>query len=342
MSATSPIFLHSSLRSGSTWFWSRFRADPQVHAYYEPFSEVLADLKPEHVDAYKPSGWASGHPSLAAPYYREYAPLLRPEGGVAGFEPNFSYSLYYHRGAPHPPMRAYLDGLLRHAAGCGLVPVLGLCRSLGRLPWLRAEFPGHHIVTVRNPLDQWRSCHRLATQESNTYFQFVAYTIAMIGALSQACPGFFEGLPFPDVAAVARSGRGAALTEFFETLSNSERRQVFLRVSSLDLLIALPSADVLVDLDRLTGDAAYRAMMTHRLRRMTALPYLSFEDCALPRAQGPDAEWDAAADAECRHLDRYFAAAPASPQLTSLIERVKTMLRCNTATAERALEEAVA
>ena len=72
LSAAGSIFLHSGFRSGSTWFWHRFREARGTLAYYEPFHEKLAQLSLAHVSEFGPQHWPSGHPELAAPYFAEY------------------------------------------------------------------------------------------------------------------------------------------------------------------------------------------------------------------------------------------------------------------------------
>ncbi|MGE8488647.1 MAG: hypothetical protein ACN6OQ_09920, partial [Paraburkholderia nemoris] len=38
------VFLHTGWRSAGTWVWSRLRALDSATGFYEPFSNVLADL----------------------------------------------------------------------------------------------------------------------------------------------------------------------------------------------------------------------------------------------------------------------------------------------------------
>src|SRR5277367_595633 len=85
-SANSPFFIHSSWRTGKTWFSLLFRHFPEVTCFYEPYNEVLATLTTAESVRLGPQSWESGHPSSVS-YWREYIPLIRKSGGVRLFRP---------------------------------------------------------------------------------------------------------------------------------------------------------------------------------------------------------------------------------------------------------------
>jgi hypothetical protein len=300
------IFLHNGFRSGSTWFWSRFRAAADTCAYYEPFNEALGNIKAADVGTRNVMSPSAGHPALAAPYYAEYVPLLRPEGGVWGFTPDLPYNNYYDDVAK-PQQLAYIESLVAHARQRGKVPVLGFCRSCCRVPWLRDFTNGRHIMAFRNPRDRWFSYRRQVEKFNNPYFEYMAYLIAAIGFYSGVYAGFFDDLPFLELTGIPVANRGPALVAFFETLSIHQRCRIFLRVFAIDMLVALPRADLVINLDRLTAESEYRQDRTARLRTITGLADLSFEDCALPRSIRNDPDWTLCARQECGFIDRYFA-----------------------------------
>jgi hypothetical protein len=273
------IFLHTSFRSGGTWLWARFRAAPGVYALYEPFHEQKVELTPEILDKDRPGGWSSGHPLLEAPYNQEYLPLLGPRGGVAFYRRRFAYESYYGT-EQDPHEKAYIAFLVGHAERLGQRAVLGFKRSFGRLRRLKAQSGGVHVVAVRNPWDQWASFAGQA-ERGNHYFSFRSYLIACVACCS-GYDSFFSGLPF--FPAIGTPENEEALLSAYFALPESVRFRVFLRVFLLDFLLALPEADVVVDLDRLSDDAAYRDEMTQTLRQVTGLKDgLHFDDCALPR-----------------------------------------------------------
>lgn len=321
----SPVFLHSGFRSGSTWFWKRFRVAENSYAYYEPFNEVLGGLTLDDIPNYKTTGWASGHPDLIAPYYEEFRPLIRPEGGVIGFRDEFAYGLYYNK-APHAPQREYIETLARHARDLGRVPVFGFCRSFGRVPWLRQHIAGRHIVTLRNPKDQWISyCNQLIKYD-NSYFQCRAYLIGYIGWKTGVYSNFYQDLPFPDLLNVPELERGKKFFSHFESLDMGQRCRIFLRSFALDMLIALPQADLVVDLDQLSADPVYRRDMTEQLRTLTGLMDLSFDDCALPRSEVEDPVWTMAVEQERAFLDHFFSTLSLPAEASRVINLVKDMV----------------
>jgi hypothetical protein len=286
------IFLHSGFRSGSTWFWHRFREARRTYAYYEPFHEVLASLRVEDLPRFAPQGWASGHPHLNAPYFSEYQPLLGPEGGVAYYLARFAAEAYYET-PPDGAHARYIQHLVDHARRAERMPVFGFCRSLGRVPWFRG-LDGVNVVTWRNPWDQWVSCRDQALQQRNWYFLFRFLLFAAFGSRHQRFAPFFRDLALPPAPAGIAREQLTALLASFEAATPEMLLPVFLRVYMLDMLIALEHADQVVDLDALSQDAVYREALTSELRERTGLVELSFADCALPRRDPPEDGHDAA------------------------------------------------
>ncbi|HXP96417.1 MAG TPA: hypothetical protein VN809_06870 [Telmatospirillum sp.] len=331
------LFLHSAFRSGSTWFWNKFRQSPHVCAYYEPFNEALATLDPAQLAEGGTAPWPTGHPVLNAPYYAEYAPLLRPEGGGAHFDPRFSYEAYFDDGAEEE-QRRYIANLISHATTSGTLPVLGFCRSLVRLPWFRRQFEGVHIATWRNPWDQWASCHDQAVHHKNAYFEFRAFLIASIGVCHDDYHDVFGDLQLPPFLKYTTVSDEKFLYPFFYATHVNQRFRIFLRVFLLDMLTALTHADVVVDLDRLGGDPAYRQEVTTQLRDLSGLDDLSFDDCALPRhPYQDDGDYVAEMDEALAFLDRYGERlTPGSPELTALGTLKARMAECRQKMAEAA------
>jgi hypothetical protein len=283
-SAARSIFLHSGFRSGSTWFWHRFREARGTQAYYEPFHEKLAQLSLAALSAFGPQHWSSGHPDLAAPYFAEYGGLLRTEGGVRLYETRFAAAAYYETG-PDEAQARYVRGLAEHAREAGKVPVFGFCRSLGRVPWFAALGEGVNIATWRNPWDQWVSCRDQAVKQQNWYFLFRFVLFASFGRRHPRFAPFFDGLDLPPAPAGITAAELSTLLAYFDAASLETLFRIFLRVYMLDMLIALHHADHVVDLDALR-DPEHRRAVTAGLRQATGLPDLSFEDCALPQ-HGP-------------------------------------------------------
>lgn len=174
------VFLHTGYRTAGTWLWSCFRTLDQVTGYYEPLHEMLATIDPIAMAKSTADSWRSGHPSLEAPYFAEFADFLR-DGvpGIEGFDTRFSNDSF-SGDTPDvaDSMAAYINSLTRSASDAGRVPVFKFCRSLGRLHWFRQTFPDAvHIVVLKNPISQWQSCWDLLAKYNNAHFVAIPFVV---------------------------------------------------------------------------------------------------------------------------------------------------------------------
>ena len=271
------IFLHSGFRSGSTWFWSRFRDCADAYAYCEPFNVRLAALTPDEVRTNHPEAWASGHPKLRQPYFAEYAPLLKPEGGIVGFDTRFAVESYYRTEAD-PEVERYIASLVDLARRQNKTPVLGFCCSLGRVDWFKRFVEGANIVTWRNPRDQWCSTHNQWVQEGNYHFEVHYLLVAYVGGLHPLYASLFADLP----KIPAPDSISPAMSLYTHANGVADRFRIFLRVFLIDMLFSIQAADITVDLDLLSAFASYRRDTNEQLRTASGLRALSFDDCHLP------------------------------------------------------------
>lgn len=151
------VFVHSSFRTGSTFIRSCFRRDPRALSFQEVFNENLADMTPEMIGHFNPSGWHSKHPSMA-PYFLEFQSLI-PHGGkgVSLYDRSMSYGTFFSGTQIAREEAAYIAQLVDLAEKNDRVPVVTCTRSLGRLQALKSEFGGLHLMIYRNIFDQWCS-----------------------------------------------------------------------------------------------------------------------------------------------------------------------------------------
>jgi hypothetical protein len=180
--ARPPIFIHSGFRSSSTWIWSKLRADPAVVAYYECFHENLQFMSAGDIKAFPPSVWKSGHPRME-PYFMEYLPLVRQEGGIAGFEQSMAFERFFpvqgYYGSLSRAEKTYVKRLIACATRVRRTACLTCKRSLGRVRALKRAVGGIHIMLQRNFLQQWRS-YREQINLGNPYFSnMLLRTIAL-------------------------------------------------------------------------------------------------------------------------------------------------------------------
>lgn len=290
-----PVFIHAGWRTGSTWFWSRFRPLADALCFYEPFNEELGALTNEIATSLGDAvEWAGvNHPPVGA-YYREYLPLIEPAGGVRSYDTRYSYDWFIPHGGTSGRLRvgeqAYLTELLTLAAQSKKTAVLGFTRSLGRARAIRTAFGGVHILQYRNLWRQWCSYLRMA-REGGTYFFATIPTLcnraddlflASIASFYLArhtarplAPGtpksheILRGMPMRDMCAMFMA------------------QQIYLRLN------ASLAADAIVDVTQLARDPGYRDAAERTLRRLTGLPVV-LDDCRDPAAGGEDLDvnWD--------------------------------------------------
>ncbi len=166
-----PVFLHGAWRSGSTYYWSRFRAAPDTVCFYEPLHHGLAKLTPKRIARGGEDAMAAlRHPPLNAPYFAEYAPLILGRG-VQGYRSSLAYERYHlAEDEAHPVLHRYIDGLLGHARSTGRRPVLGFNRSCGRVAWLKRRFAAFDIHIDREPAAIWASYAAERAHGNNAFF----------------------------------------------------------------------------------------------------------------------------------------------------------------------------
>ena len=111
-----PVFIHSSWRTASTWLWSKLR--PTAMAYCEIFHEGLADCTIPNLRGNDFSRWNSKHPK-GAPYFLEFASLVGKNGVVRGYDGSMATDLFLPSGGLQGELsaaeRVYIDGLVENA-----------------------------------------------------------------------------------------------------------------------------------------------------------------------------------------------------------------------------------
>lgn len=302
-----PVFIHSSWRTSSTWFWLKFRENPATLCFYEPLNESLARLTREQAGQHGPQSWRSGHPS-SLPYYIEFLPLIRRSGGARLFAPAMAFDWFVPEGGIGGQLRLeerrYLALLLRQAARRDKVAVLGFTRSLGRLAAMKREFAGTHVFLYRNLWAHWASYRGLA-RDGNPYFLGTNLWIML-----RAGDPFLTAIVNRHLRrAVERgelapeSGRdlpGALLA----ALPEPDLFRLFMALHLYLYAYAELSADVSVDVTRLARDGQYRARTSESLRLRTGLP-LDLRDVKEP----PLAHWPSAAGIQWPAIREDFATA---------------------------------
>jgi hypothetical protein len=273
---SSPIFVHSLFRAGSTYLFSAFRRSCAGYwCYQEPLHEYIrhvAEAPERLLDVDFHVGSALRHPDLQKPYFWEFyevkdaiAPLFRKD---------LSYDSFFaqERDPLFESVATYLDALLHHARGR---PMLQCCRSFGRAAALRSRFGGKHIHLWRNPWDQWWS------YQVDVYFEATNQLILnatdlppVLRSVKQQCSiGDFHDSNIEIEIAHASSHRLHARHAYF----------AFYSLWLYGLIETEKIADVSVNIDTLSSSAAYRDRTLATLAA-AGIAELDFSDCRIAQA----------------------------------------------------------
>ena len=291
-----PVFIHSSPRTASTWFWLKFREFPSTLCYYEPFSYTIESLTAERVLAIKGAAWDSRHPD-ADPYFREYAPLLRQPSGVEHFELPMTMQWFIPqgglRGELRPSEKEYLSLLIRHAAEAGKVPVLGDCWSLGRLWAIKQNFGGFNIFLHRNLWQHWLSYLSFWRRGDMTFYVTIVDTIfrddepffqyLVERGLKRAAEPWSGTNPMPSMRSWIRMYPNVVRDEekvrALELLPEQHTFALFMGLHIYLYLHAQLCADLTADVSRMARDERYRFDIEQAIKQKTGLA-ISLADAA--------------------------------------------------------------
>jgi hypothetical protein len=275
-----PVFLHGGWRCGSTYVWSKFREQDDVLAFCEPFHERLARSTVAAILRDTEQAWDSRHPRLSAPYFAEYLPLLSGKG-VARYEDRFAVRRYFVPTQQPLDEAAYLASLLRLAESTGKQAVLGFSRSLGRVGAIKRVFGGHHVVLIRDPVQQWLSARSQRLEHGSAYFELGYLMILALASRLGVAGRIAHWLEIPHLRFGSFGHQYRLLRRRFEPLDDELSYRAFIAVYILSYMHALRHADIVIDMDRLSGARPYADAISAELLRATGSD-LDFADCSMP------------------------------------------------------------
>jgi hypothetical protein len=281
------VFLHSGWRTGSTYVWEKFRRQDGCVAFYEPFNDLLARLSPVGVLLTSRHDGGLRHPALDRPYFHEYIPLLGDRGHPL-FRDEFVCRNYFVANRPLPEQQRYIESLVDLAYKAGKTPVLGFVRTLGRVAWFKERFKGVNIVLLRSPFSQWVSGQKLATERGYRFFDPMHFLILSQGQGSAVAIEHARHHGIPRYEQLSHDAGRMMITETVAHASPAARFAVFASVYFLSHMAALPHADLVVDMDRLSAESDYRAQTQRALKRLTGCD-IDFADAGAPRYEAADA-----------------------------------------------------
>ncbi|TRX03046.1 hypothetical protein EKO24_001825 [Candidatus Methylobacter oryzae] len=329
--AAPSVFLHASWRTSSTWIWAKFRQLPETQAFYEPFSMFLHHMTRQQAASFAYTSWGSGH-SATDPYYLEYLPLIRQSGGMKRFHPSIPYKWFFPpqglRGDLRTEEKRYVALLLKEAQRRGRQPVLGFCRSLGRVWPLKSTFGGCHIMLYRNLWLHWASYVSLRNRKEEFFYETVAL---LTNRSNEPFMNYLCNRYLPRSERFRNEGNldhWIGTQDSYDALLSLPEHEAFGLFMGLHLYLYLhawQTVDLVLDMTRLAREQSYRAHAEHELWQRTGLA-LNFADAR---------EGQAAADVNANGIDWAEIAElgnAAADMLSSigdrdrLVQRAKTMV----------------
>ncbi len=223
---------------------------------YEPLNQSLATLSLRTLSMMRPAASKSRHPDDQRPYFEEFAPLLSSRtSGAAGYRPDFAYESFFM--APDDEfveLRDYIESLLRLARTSGKVPVIKFCRSLGRLGWMRQNFPdAAHIFVMRDPCSQWLSAWRLSREDDNPHHLLTPIRILSLHHEHPLVAAVLDALRIcPDDFVLPT--KHAAVREAVRKTQADTLYRGFLAFWVLTAFLALPECDATIETQGLNAD----------------------------------------------------------------------------------------
>ena len=257
-------------------------------AFCEPFHERLARCTADTILRDTEQAWDSRHPRLNAPYFAEYLPLLSGNG-VARYEDRFAVRRYFVPTQQPLDEAAYLASLLRLAENNGKQATLGFSRSLGRAGAIKRVFGGHHVVLIRDPVQQWLSARSQRLEHRSPYFDLGYLMILALASRLSVAGRIARWLEIPHLRFGSFGHQYRLLRRRFEPLNDELSYRAFIAVYMLSYTKALRHADIVIDMDRLSGSRPYADAVSAELLQATGVD-LDFRDCSMPAHHRLDAQ----------------------------------------------------
>jgi len=274
------IFIHSLFRTGSTYLWNKFRQYDHFYCYYEPFHPSLNEVTLYNIESILTKDYqAVHHPSLSRYYLYEYRQILTPEHrGLPYFKKSFSFDEFCNNNE-NPDALKYINHLIKNAGE--KIPVFQFNRSAGRIRWFSGTFPESlNLYLVRNPRDQWQSYWELLQRTNLETF----FTMDLLTASLNASASFFEPLARALPLVTFSIDKYEKEENFYRVAlrcyTDEEKYLIFYYTWFWTLMENVLHADLVLNINRLSGDSKYRAGVLHHLARYKLTP-LNFEDSVI-------------------------------------------------------------
>jgi hypothetical protein len=274
-----PVFVHASMRSGSTYFFNVLRRDKSLLC----FNEAITDGKNDYArfrsarqrDADKVRAvqkWDVNHYFLERPDFDEFIDAWGEVGHLCPDFPEFQ-DYFPPDGKISADLATYLGALVKYAQLQDKRPVFCEVSSRGRAGALRDAFGGFHIAQYRDPISQFGSFIR-GLVEGRTW-TFLANPLIELGGGHPLCRLVPKAWRVPDLPWRTESSAqfwSSNIQHFAivaspvpETIEKVFRWHLFSWI--LSNLAAVSYSDMSLDIDKAHDDAAYRGSVVSDLRR---------------------------------------------------------------------------
>jgi hypothetical protein len=270
-----PIFVHASMRSGSTYFFNVLRRNTSSLC----FNEAIMDGKKDYArfkrarkrDIASPKTtqkWDVNHHFLDRADFDEFIEAWDTVTNLSPKFPEFpEFQDYFSPNGILPPeLATYLSALMKYARSQDKRPVLCEVASRGRAGALRNAFGGFHVAQYRDPLSQFGSFIR-GLIEGGTW-TFLAAPVMELGTsrthpLCRLVPEAWRPPNLPWRVENRAQFWGSNVQYF--TIVASPRPQTIEKVFRWHLfswilsnLAAISYSDITLDIDKLHDHSDYR------------------------------------------------------------------------------------
>ncbi len=280
---TTPIFIHSLFRSGSSYIFKVFRrSDSGYWCYHEPLHEYLlyAAAEPDRfLEIGRESQRHFRHPDIEKPYFYEFHAIADEVGRY--FRKEFSFEQYFAAEKDgFTEIKSYFSALANGSKGR---PVFQCCRTTGRVEGLKSECGGVHIFLWRNPWDQWWS------YKKDVYFDRCNLFISDAKNL----PAFLKVLKKELKLPYSHDMDTITYYRFFNRyrLNAIASYKLFYALWCHTILETIPHCELSVDIDKLSTSISYRKETLEKLEQ-TGIGGLDLSDCSVPMASYGESDSD--------------------------------------------------
>ena len=269
-----PVFVHASMRSGSTYFFQVLRRDSSLMCFNESISYGTDRFEKQKRRRFEAQKSDMNHQFLDR---NDFAEFVEARDAVMHLYPKFPEFHEYlpPDGVLSSELFTYLSALMSYAASKNKRPVLCEIYSRGRAGALRHAFGGFHVAQYRDPLSQFGSFVRLVIEQG--WWGFLAFPLRELG-ISGSHPLYkiipeawrLPVLPWPRESHARRWATdieysALAASPLREGIGNVFRWHMFSWL--LGNLAALSYSDLVLDIDKVHDDAEYGSFVSSAIER---------------------------------------------------------------------------